>query len=84
MEYIISEHAKEQIEAREITFSDLLAVVKTPDQKFDFETDEAVCQSKVTFGGKIYLLRVFVNYQKNPPVIISAYRTSNINKYWRK
>jgi hypothetical protein len=83
MGFSISKHAREQIEAREIPISCLLTVSKSPDQKYDNEKDETVCQSKVVFGEKMYLLRVFVNFKKNPAVIISAYRTSNINKYWR-
>ena len=32
--------------------------------------------------GKIYLLRVVVTEDEQPPVIITAYRTSKIEKYW--
>ena len=79
----LSNHAKEQIEDREIPVDMVLAVVKNPAQKYFNDIDETVCQSKVIFGEKTYLLRVFVNFAKNPPVVISVYRTSKINKYWR-
>jgi hypothetical protein len=33
--------------------------------------------------GKTYLVRVVVDEQINPPVVITVYRTSKIQKYWR-
>ena len=32
--------------------------------------------------GKMYLLRIVVAEDEQPPVIITAYRTSKIEKYW--
>jgi hypothetical protein len=84
MEFIISKHAKEQIEAREIPISCLLAVSKKPDQTYKSLLMEQFVNQRLHFGEKTYLLRVFIDFQKNPPVIISVYRTSNIKKYWRK
>ena len=62
----------------------VLKVVENPAQKYNQEIDETVCQSKVNFDKKKYLLRVFVNFTEKPPVVISVYRTSKIQKYWRK
>jgi len=40
-------------------------------------------QSRLQFeDGKMYLLRVVVAEEEQPPVIITAYRTSKIEKYW--
>lgn len=61
----------------------VLEIAKKPAQKYDIEIDETVCQSKMVLEGKTYLVRVFVNQIKKPPVIISVYRTSKISKYWR-
>ncbi len=83
MNFNLSDHAKEQIEDRDIPTEMVLKVVKNPEQKYNTEIDETVCQSKVIFGEKTYLLRVFVNFTKNPPIVISVYRTSKIKKYWR-
>ena len=33
---------------------------------------------------KVYLCRVFVNEEKIPPLIITAYKTSKLNKYENK
>jgi len=41
-------------------------------------------QSQVDFGqGKVFLLRAIVNDSVDPAVVITAYRTSKISKYWR-
>ena len=42
-------------------------------------------QSKVDFGnGKIFLLRVIVVDNIDPAVVITTYKTSRIEKYWRQ
>jgi hypothetical protein len=44
-----------------------------------------VYQSQMDFGsGKIYLLRVIVDENVSPAMVITAYRTRKIEKYWRK
>ena len=83
MELHLSDHAKEQIADRDIPAEMVLEVVKNPAQKYNNDIDETICQSKVSLGEKTYLLRVFVNFTKKPPVVISVYRTSKIKKYWR-
>ncbi len=83
MKLKISDHAKEQMQDRKIPSKIVLEVATNPEQTYNNDIDETVCQSKITFGEKTYLLRVFVNFTENPPVIISAYRTSRIKKYWR-
>ena len=62
MKFVISDHAKEQIVEREIPSAMVLEVADTPEQKYNNEIDETVCQPKVIFGEKMYLLRVFVNF----------------------
>ncbi|MFO7885048.1 MAG: DUF4258 domain-containing protein [Desulfobacteraceae bacterium] len=83
MNIILSEHAKEQIEDRDIPVNMVWDVINNPAQKYNNDIDETVCQSRMNFDGKIYLLRVFVNFTKKPAIVISVYRTSKINKYWR-
>ncbi len=84
MKFYFSDHVKEQIEDRNIPTEKVLEVAENPSQRYNHDVDETVCQSKVVFDEKAYLLRVFVNFTKKPPVIISVYRTSKIQKYWRK
>jgi hypothetical protein len=34
--------------------------------------------------GKIYLLRVFVDFDRRPAEVVTAYRTSKVEKYWKR
>jgi hypothetical protein len=83
MKFKLSDHAKEQMVDRRIPSSMVLEVAGNPSQSYNNDVDETVCQSKVAFEDKTYLLRVFVNSTNKPPTIISVYRTSKIKKYWR-
>jgi hypothetical protein len=48
------------------------------------KNDDMVCyQSTVEFGQRQYLVRVMVNETANPPIVVTAYRTSKIAKYWK-
>jgi len=48
------------------------------------EHEEIVCyQSKVWIGEKPYLLRVMVNETTIPFLVVTAYKTGKIDKYWR-
>lgn len=40
-------------------------------------------QSRIELKGRIYLVRVFVDIDRVPPEVVTAYRTSKIEKYWR-
>ena len=42
-----------------------------------------VLQSRIEFKGRIYLVRVFVDIDRVPLEVVTAYRTSRIEKYWR-
>ena len=33
---------------------------------------------------KMYLVRVFVDVDRNPPEVVTVCRTSRISKYWRQ
>lgn len=49
------------------------------------EHGDVVCyQSQVEINGKPYLVRVVVNDEVSPPKVVTAYRTSKINKYWQR
>ena len=82
-EFNISFHALHEMDRRNIERDLVDSVLADPAQKVP-ELDNIVCyQSKVDIGGKKYLLRVMVNEETKPPVVVTVYRTSKINKYWR-
>ena len=56
-----------------------------PEQTEMIREGRAVYQARVKYGAhsKEYILRVFVDIEDDPPSIVTVYRTSNIEKYWR-
>ena len=60
------------------------SVLEKPGQIVPERGGQKAYQSKVDFGqGKVFLLRVIVDDSVDPAVVITAYRTSKIDKYWR-
>ncbi len=56
-----------------------------PEQMDMIREGRAVYQSRFEMGEplKIYILRVFVDIDRKPPYVVTVYRTSKIEKYWR-
>jgi len=82
-EYRISSHALQEMDRRNIGHEMVDAIMANPVQKVP-ELGNIVCyQSKVEIEEKTFLVRVMVNEDANPPVIVTVYRTSKIGKYWR-
>lgn len=84
MIFKLSRHAKEEMERREIPLALLESVLENPQQIVPEYQEKKAYQSQIDFGeGKIYLLRAIVDDIVSPPMVITAYRTSKILKYWR-
>ena len=72
------------MERRKISKSLLEVVLEQPQQIVNEYGGKKSYQSKINFGGgKIYLLRVIVDDTMEPALVITAYYTSKIEKYWR-
>lgn len=83
MDYELSKHVHEEMERRGIPLAVVESVLASPDQKVP-ELDTIVCyQSKVEINRKTCLVRVMVNEAELPPRVVTAYRTSKVNKYWK-
>ena len=84
MRFHYSKHLHEELDRRKTPRNLLEQVLQGPEQKVP-ELDNITCyQSRVEIEGKLYLLRVMVNETVDPPVVVTAYRTSKISKYWRR
>jgi len=84
MEFEFSKHALDQMERRYISKEVVLSIVHQPDSVIDQDETTRIYSKLVDMDSKIYLYRVFVNYVKNPSIIITAYKTSKIEKYGYK
>jgi hypothetical protein len=60
-------------------------VLSAPEQTETVREGRAVYQSRLEWSQplNLYLLRVIVDIDREPPEIVTAYRTSKIEKYWR-
>ena len=81
MNIVISKHALEQMELRQIDLQLVNNILANPDEVLVIG-EKTVFQSIVTEQGKSYLIRIFVNNVKNPNLVITVYKTSKISKYY--
>ena len=84
-EYRLTQHARSQMARRQVTESDVARVLAAPEQTEEVRKGRVVYQSRMAFGepSKSGLLRVFVDIDREPPEVVTVYRTSRIAKYWR-
>lgn len=84
MPYVFSFHAWQEMTRRNIPLEFIEAVLDSPEQVVSGKDDRTIYQSRFDFGeGKIYLVRVIVDLTTDPLLVITVYRTSKIEKYWR-
>ena len=83
VDYILTDHAVIEMGRRGLEEKDIDAVLKNPGQRLDARPGRVVLQSKYPEGGTEYLLRVFVDIDRTPAEVVTAYRTSKVAKYWK-
>ncbi len=77
---ILTGHAADQMRERQIPPEQVRAVLAQPEQIFPMRPGRVVAQRLI--GD--YLLRVFVDVDRNPPEVVTVYRTTKIDKYRSK
>ena len=84
MKFRITRHAEEEITRRGIPREFVDAVLKAPEEIIPGTGGKEVYQSQKVFeSGKVFLLRVVVDGRAEPPTVVTAYRTSKVDKYRR-
>jgi hypothetical protein len=85
LDFMFTEHALFEMARREISEEDIRDVLANPEQTEVIRAGRAVFQARRMMNepSKLYLLRVFIDINTNPPYIVTVYRTSKIEKYWR-
>ena len=80
---VFSDHAANQINRRGITPKDVYEVLANPLSITPSREGRVVIQGLVIseISRKSALLRIFVDVDRNPPVIVTAYKTSKLEKY---
>ena len=85
MKFRLSRHAEWEMTRRGIPLALVQAVMEHAEQRLPDESRAGrwIRQSRLRFeDGRIYLLRVVVDEEEQPPAVITTYRTSKIEKYW--
>ena len=77
----LSKHVQQEMQRRGIPLAVVDSVLVAPAQKMPEHGDVVCYQSKVQINGKPYLVRLMVN--EKTAKVVTVYRTSKINKYWR-
>jgi len=78
----LSAHARSELGRRGIDPKQLDEVLRDPEQIVPAYGGRKAYQSRIESGGRAYLLRAIVS-QGEPPTVVTVYRTSKIDKYWR-
>ena len=81
-QYRITDHARFEMGRRHITEEEMAEVLSSPDQVEMVRPGRAVYQSRLEREepAEVYLLRVFVDVDRQPEAVVTAYRTSKIDK----
>ena len=83
VEYSISPHAAFEMERRGVDEAVVRRVLAAPEQRENVRLGRDVLQSRIEVDKKAYLVRVFVDVDRRPAEVVTAYRTSKMGKYWR-
>lgn len=84
-DFVFTDHALAEMTRRDISKEDVKKILAMPEQMEMVRDGRAVYQAKLEIGEsfKTFILRVFVDIDRTPPYVVTVYRTSKIQKYWR-
>jgi hypothetical protein len=83
--YRLTDHAQLEMARRQISAAEVARVLAAPEQTECVREGRAVYQSRIELGepSKTYVLRVVVDIDRQPPEVVTVYRSSKVQKYWR-
>ena len=84
MSFEFSKHAETELVLRKIPRAMAEEVLRKPQQIVIERAPRKAYQSKVDFGdSRTFLVRVIVDDTVEPAIVVTVYRTTKINKYWK-
>jgi hypothetical protein len=77
--------ARIELVRRGLSEDTVRAILAQPEQQLKVRPGRVVLQSRVSTGGgaATFLVRVFIDVDRTPAEVVTAYRTSKVAKYWR-
>ena len=85
MKVIFTPHALFEMKRRDLTKELVENIIDHPDQSWEIRKGRSLYQKRGKMGSpeREYLVRVVVDVDRDPIEVVTAYRTSKIEKYWR-
>jgi len=85
-DYVITVHAALEMKRRGLSEDMIRSVLAAPEQRWEARPGRVILQSRVSLGAlaRGFLVRVFVDVDRRPAEVVTAYRTTKIGKYWRQ
>ena len=82
---IFTDHALIQMLRRGISKKEVRGIIQNPGQTDEIRPGRVVMQSRIIARDREseILVRVFADVSENSIEVVTAYRTSRIEKYWR-
>ena len=77
----LSNHAIERLASRHIDLDQVMFVILAPDRVIVLDSRLLIYQKSIVEEEKHYLYRVFVNVEADPKLIVTAYKTTKLEKY---
>lgn len=81
---MLTGHARFEMQRRGVREDEVAEVLTAPEQRERIGEARWVFQSRFSRGNpsKVFLLRVFLDVDRDPPEVVTAYWTSKVDKYW--
>lgn len=86
LDYVVTPHAAFEMRRRGLTEDVVRRVLMDPGQRLEVRAGRVVLQARMYLEQpeREWLVRVFVDVDRRPAEVVTAYRTSKIEKYWRR
>jgi hypothetical protein len=85
-DFVVTGHAALELSRRGLSRETIRQILANPEQQEEIRPGRIVLQSRTNIGtpAKEFLIRVFVDVDRKPAKVVTAYRTSKVAKYWRE
>ena len=80
--YVFTAHARFELARRGISEDLVRRVLAAPEQRLIVRPGRAILQSRTMIEGRMYLVRVVVDVDRQPAEVVTVYRTSKVARYW--
>jgi hypothetical protein len=86
LDYVITVHAALEMKRRDLSEDTIRSVLAAPGQRLEARPGRVILQSRISLGApaREFLARVFVDVDRRPAEVVTAYRSTKIGKYWRQ